>query len=95
MNRATESATDGEESFRVKEAVAELVHHNAERTSEQKEEFKLMAAFVAQMCVAGCGERALTWPSAHGRGFPGLMEAAYAVIGKISCNVSTRRVSML
>lgn len=84
MNR---SDTDGK-STRTREAVAELVDHNDDRTPEQREEYKLMATFVAGMCVTGCGKGALSWPSADGRGFPGLVDAAFAIIGKISCNVS-------
>ncbi|CAM9928054.1 unnamed protein product [Laminaria digitata] len=71
----------------VREAVGELVHHNDERTPEQQEEYRLMAAFVARMCVAGSRKQALSWPSACDRGFPGLVDAAYSVLGKVSCNV--------
>lgn len=78
-----------EESTHVREAVTELVHHNSERTPAQREQYRFMAAFVAQMCVAGSGKRALSWPSACGRGLIGLTDAAYAVMGKISCNVSS------
>lgn len=78
-----------EDSTHVREAIAELVHHNSERTSAQREQFNLMAAFVAQMYVAGNGERALSWPSACGRGLTGLTDSAFAILGKISCNVSS------
>ncbi|CAN0226504.1 unnamed protein product [Ectocarpus sp. 8 AP-2014] len=75
----------------VREAVDELVHHNDDRSPEQKEEYMLMANFVARLCSAGCGDSkkgsALLWPSAQGRGLPGLVDAAYAVLGKLSCNV--------
>ncbi|CBN79949.1 conserved unknown protein [Ectocarpus siliculosus] len=75
----------------VREAVDELVHHNDDRSPEQKEEYMLMANFVARLCLAGCGDSkkgsALLWPSAQGRGLPGLVDAAYAVLGKLSCNV--------
>lgn len=76
-----------EDSKHVREATAELVHHNSERPPAQREQYSLMAAFVARMCVAGNGERALSWPSACGRGLSGLTDAAYAIMGKISCNV--------
>lgn len=76
----------------VREAVDELVHHNDDRPPEQKEKYMLMANFVAHLCLAGCGDSkkgsALLWPSAQGRGLPGLVDAAYAVLGKLSCNVS-------
>eukprot|EP00752_Nemacystus_decipiens_P004295 g3924.t1 len=78
---------------KVREAVEELVHHNDERSPEQKEQFRLMAAFVARLCVAGGGGKnkaeisALLWPSADGRGFPGLVETLVGVLGKVSCNV--------
>lgn len=76
----------------VREAVDELVHHNDERVPEQKEEYMLMANFIARLCLAGCGDSkkgsALLWPSAQGRGLPGLVDAAYSVLGKLSCNVS-------
>lgn len=72
----------------LREDVAELIDHNDRRRPEQKEQYELMAAFVARMCVAGSGKRTLSWPSVRDRGYPGLVEAAYAVIGKISCNVS-------
>ncbi|CAM9152032.1 unnamed protein product [Ectocarpus sp. 13 AM-2016] len=75
----------------VREAVDELVHHNDDRSLKQKEEYMLMANFVARLCLAGCGDSkkgsALLWPSAQGRGLPGLVDAAYAVLGKLSCNV--------
>lgn len=84
MNRS-----DNDHSYsQVREAVGELVHHNDERTPEQKEEYRLMAAFIARMCVAGSGKKALSWPSACNRGFLGLVDAAYSVLGKVSCNVS-------
>lgn len=81
---------------RAREAVEELVHHNDERSPEQREQFRLMAAFVARLCVAGGGGKnktkgsasALSWPSARGRGFPGLVDAVFGVLGKVSCNVS-------
>lgn len=83
----------------LREAIGELVHHNEERPPEQKEQYMLMAAFVARLCVVGSGrgkskgnEAALSWPSAQGRGFPGLVDAAYAILGKMSCNVSYRVV---
>ena len=75
-------------SSQVREAVDELVHHNDERTPEQRDEYRLMATFVARMCVTGSGKKALSWPSACDRGFLGLVEAAYGVLGKASCNVS-------
>lgn len=84
MNRSNE----GGHSARVREAVSELVHHNDERTHEQRDQYMLMASFVAGMCVAGSGNKALAWPSACGQGFPGLLNSAYAVISKLSCNVS-------
>lgn len=92
-----DGGVDGASDLRA--AVGELVHHNEERPPEQKEQYMLMAAFVARLCVAGGGrgnrkgdEAALSWPSAHGRGFPGLVDAAYEILGKMSCNVSYRMV---
>lgn len=79
---------------KLREAVEELVHHNVERSPEQQEQFRLMAAFVARLCVAGSGGNgkakgsALSWPSAQGRGFPGLIDTVFGVLGKMSCNVS-------
>lgn len=87
----------GDRASELREAVEELVHHNDERPPAQKEQYMLMAGFVARLCVAGGGaggkgtgnEAALSWPSARGRGFPGLVDATYAVLGKLSCNVSS------
>eukprot|EP00903_Cladosiphon_okamuranus_P018822 g17313.t1 len=96
MNRPDDSKDGGKDkgsgdhsASKAREAVEELVHHNDERPPEQKEQFRLMAAFVARLCVAGSGEKkkALTWPSADGRGFPGLVDAVFAILGKVSCNV--------
>ncbi|CAN0100702.1 unnamed protein product [Scytosiphon promiscuus] len=82
MNRGDAS------SARIREAVDELVHHNDKRSPEQMEQFRVMAAFVAGLCVVGGGEKkALRWASAQGRGFPGLVDAVYALLGKASCNV--------
>lgn len=92
---------------RTRGAIDELVDHNDERSPEQKQQYMLMAAFVARLCVAGSGSgsggdggrggkkskgksgSALSWPSAGGRGFPGLVDAVFAVLGKVSCNVSS------
>lgn len=84
---------------KTREAIDELVDHNDERSPEQKQQYMLMAAFVARLCVAGSGGgggkgkdkkgSALSWPSAGGRGFPGLVDAVFAVLGKVSCNVSS------
>lgn len=68
--------------------VAELVDHNDDRTKEQQEEYRIMATYVSSMCFSGGGERCLTWPSANGRGFGGLVETAYRLIGQLACNVS-------
>lgn len=55
-----------------------------------------MAAFIARLCVVGSGESkeksVLRWPSAQDRGLPGLIDAAYAVLGKVSCNVSSGKL---
>lgn len=104
MNRPDYRSKDGDKdngsgnhgASKVREAVEELVHHNDERSPEQKEQFRLMAAFVARLCVGGGGgggkskakSSALSWPSANGRCFPGLVDAVFDVLGKVSCNVS-------
>lgn len=84
MNRSASHDTSAE----VRAAVGELVDHNDKRTPEKKQEFMEMSMFIARMCVAGSGKKALSWPSADGRGFLGLVDAAYGVLGKLSCNVS-------
>ncbi|CAM9485168.1 unnamed protein product [Pylaiella littoralis] len=95
---------DGNSASKTREAVDELVDHNDERSPEQKQQYMLMATFVARLCVAGSGGgggggggggkkgkgkrgSALSWPSAGGRGIPGLVDAVFAVLGKLSCNV--------
>eukprot|EP00904_Undaria_pinnatifida_P014211 jgi/Undpi1/9920/HiC_scaffold_28.g12374.m1 len=83
MNRSASHDTSAE----VRAAVGELVDHNDKRTPEKKQEFMEMSMFIARMCVAGSGKKALSWPSADGRGFLGLVDAAYGVLGKLSCNV--------
>lgn len=101
---AGNSANKISSASRTREAIDELIDHNDERSPEQKQQYMLMAAFVARLCVAGSGGggggdsggkkskgksgSALSWPSAGGRGFPGLVDAVFAVLGKVSCNVS-------
>ena len=109
MNRTGDSKDGGKGSgsgnhsaSKVREAVEELVHHNDERSAEQEEQFRLMAGFVARLCVVGSGGKkneakssALSWASASGRGFPGLVDAVFGVLGKVSCNVSPVTLCMM
>ncbi|CAM9403157.1 unnamed protein product [Discosporangium mesarthrocarpum] len=83
------STLDGEkEAEEARREVDAMVDHNDKRTPAHADEFKAMASFVARICLAGSGKQgsALSWPSTKGRGFPGLVEAAYSLLGKISCN---------
>lgn len=69
-------------------SVGELVDHNEKRSQDQKEIYLSAAAVIARLCLEGCGSQALTWPSASGRGLPGLVDAAFGILGKVACNVS-------
>lgn len=77
----------------VREAVGALVDHNHLRTPDQREKMMLSAMYVAKLCVAGYGKRALSWPSTGGRDLSGLVDNAFALFGKIACNVSDTNVN--
>lgn len=82
MNRS------GDKGEKLRRLVAELVHHNDERSQSQRDFFMSAASVVARLLVEGCGKRALSWPSASDHGFAGLVHAAYDLLGKLACNVS-------
>ncbi|CAM9560585.1 unnamed protein product [Choristocarpus tenellus] len=71
--------------------VEAMVDHNDRRTARQKEQYQAMAALVGRCCIEGCGKKGggldvLRWPLVGGEGFSGLVRAAYATLGKLSCN---------
>lgn len=82
MNRS------GDKGEKLRRLVAELVHHNDQRSQSQRDFFMSAASVVARLLVEGCGKRALSWPSASDHEFAGLVHAAFDLLGKIACNVS-------